>query len=92
MNRVKRIEILNTISNELSQPDNSKGKDSFRFPRGMKQSSVSSNSLSNVHIDNFNTNNLDIIRNDALKDCRILLIKLGMITKENIIHFDEQIG
>lgn len=91
LNRVKRIEILNTISNELSQPDNTKGKDSFRFPRGMKQSLVPSNYLSNINIDNFNANNLDIIINDALKDCKIMLVTLGIMTEEDIIHFDEPI-
>lgn len=87
MNRVKHIEILNTIPNELFQPDNTKGKDSFRFPRGMKQLLI----LSNINIDNFNANNLDIIINDALKDCKIVLVTLGIMTEEDIIHFDEQI-
>jgi len=90
-NRVKRIEILNSISNELSQPDNTKGNESFRFLRSKKQTLVSSNSLSNANIGKFNANNIDIIINDALKDCKVLLITLGILTEEDIITFDEQI-
>ncbi|KAL4126815.1 hypothetical protein QTP88_011024 [Uroleucon formosanum] len=72
MNRVKRIEMLNSISNDLGNSKNNEENDIYKFPRNIKQTSMStsvSRSLSNITSDMLTSLNLNSTINNAFDDC-----------------------
>ncbi|KAL4101321.1 hypothetical protein QTP88_021341 [Uroleucon formosanum] len=92
MNRVKRIEMLNSISNDLGNSKNNEENDIYKFPQNIKQTSMStsvSRSLSNITSDMLTSLNLNSTINDAFDDCQKLLRTLGIIMQEETMIIDD---
>lgn len=80
MNRVKRVEMLNSIYNDLGNTENGE-ENCFTFLQSNKQVSAS---ISSSYVNYFPSLDLKtIIINNALNDCWTLLNILGIMTTDD---------
>jgi len=92
MNRVKRIEMLNSISNDLGNSKNNEENNMYRFPRNIRQTSKStsvSRSFSSITSDMLTSLNINSTINDAFNDCQKLLKALGIMMQEETLTIDD---
>jgi len=84
--------MLNSISNDLGNSKNNEENDIYKFPRNIKQTSMSnsvSRSLSNITSDMLTSLNLNSTINDAFDDSQKLLRTLGIIMQEETMIIDD---